>query len=143
MRLREKLRAMDLIARIGGEEFLIVLPDTGLAQAERIAERMRRLIEMTPVMCPNAQGHRALDVTVSLGLAMGGPRRRESDPAVLLSQADQALYAAKEDGRNRVRIAAEAPLMLTGRAGQGPSPGPRPQLPNARSGTDSPARKAV
>jgi two-component system cell cycle response regulator len=112
MRLREKLRAMDLIARLGGEEFLIVLPDTGLGQAERIAERMCRLIEMAPVICPGPNGALKVSVTVSLGLAMGGPRRREADPAVLIEQADHALYAAKAGGRNTVRVAVDAPLML-------------------------------
>ncbi len=132
MRLREKLRAMDLIARLGGEEFLIVLPDTGLGQAERIAARMCRLIEMAPVICPGAGGTRRVSVTVSLGLAMGGPRRREADPAVLIEQADRALYAAKAGGRNTVRVAVDAPLML---------PATPIALPKARP--DMAERKAV
>lgn len=107
MRLREKLRAMDLIARLGGEEFLIVLPDTGQAQAERIAERIRRLIESTPVSIAPvalAQAPAPVPVTVSLGLAMARAQGKQIDTAALLDGADRALYVAKSQGRNTVRV---------------------------------------
>ncbi len=106
LHLRENLRAMDLVARIGGEEFLIVLPDTDLAEAERIADRLRCLVAEHRVTARD--GHTVLRATVSMGLAMGGPGAGGCDPATLMDRADRALYAAKAQGRNRLRITPQA-----------------------------------
>ncbi len=90
------LRVPDILARFGGEEFVILLPDTGVAEARQAAERIRREIEM----------RRAEDLpsyTVSLGVAIAqDDGARAADIEALLAEADAALYRAKERGRNRV-----------------------------------------
>ncbi|MGB3555644.1 MAG: diguanylate cyclase [Jannaschia sp.] len=102
MVLKENLRGEDLICRIGGEEFLAVLPDAGLDQVRTVAERLRQAIESLEV--PLDDGKR-LSVTLSLGIAMLEDRDDASSHA--LAVVDRALYAAKDAGRNRVRVAAE------------------------------------
>jgi diguanylate cyclase (GGDEF)-like protein len=93
--LPTSLRSLDRLGRIGGEEFLAVLPDATLQQAATIAERMRASLAATPA--PTGAG--PLPVTASIGVAMLRPG--ESLDA-LLDRADQALYAAKGSGRNAV-----------------------------------------
>jgi two-component system cell cycle response regulator len=97
-RLRSCIRGVDLACRYGGEEFVVVMPDTDLGVANRVAERIRRRIagEIFPV----ERGARAVEVTVSVGIAtLAGI----SDTApVILKRADEALYRAKRSGRNRV-----------------------------------------
>lgn len=100
-RLRVNLRAMDLIARIGGEEFLITLPESNAAQAHTIADRLRQVIEEAPVILDDGT---PIHMTVSLGLSMGEPQGGTADIAVLLDRADRALYTAKAQGRNRVSL---------------------------------------
>ncbi len=94
-------RASDIVCRFGGEEFLVVLPGTGLEAAEARAEEYRRVFEGTPVPVDNA----SLSVTLSAGVACS---YREIAPDELIRYADQALYQAKETGRNRV--VSQAPL---------------------------------
>ncbi len=93
-------RRTDIVGRWGGEEFLIVLPDTPLAEALRLAERFRRSVEETPF---DLDG-RPLDVTVSIGATAIPAGEDRLDPAV--RRADAALYEAKSEGRNRVRLGA-------------------------------------
>lgn len=99
-RLRENVREIDLLARIGGEEFIIALPATTTAQAAHAAERLRRVIGETPVHSPS----RGIDipVTMSIGVAIGD--RLVGDVNTLLEQADRALYASKAEGRNQVTM---------------------------------------
>lgn len=85
----------DLLARLGGEEFLIVLPDTAPELARQICERLRQRVEAHAW----AALARGLQVTVSIGLAHAPPH----EAAALFEQADRALYRAKQDGRNRVQ----------------------------------------
>ncbi len=94
-RLRASSRTSDVLARLGGEEFVAVLPRTSLAQATLVAERMRRAVAESPFQTSAGR----LWVTLSAGVAAW--RRGESD-AELLRRADQAMYAAKRAGRNRV-----------------------------------------
>ena len=105
-RLREGLRPADLLARIGGEEFLVAMPDTNLDQARGAAERLRRRIRDEPFEI-SGPGREALNcrITISVGVALG-PRRPEpeAEAEALMRRADEALYAAKETGRNRVTI---------------------------------------
>jgi diguanylate cyclase len=97
--LRDTLRGQDVPGRYGGEEFGIVLPDTGAAGAEAIAERVRRRIEAAAL---SKSGVRA---TASIGIAELDSQDR--DHTVWIAHADRALYAAKERGRNRsVRFSA-------------------------------------
>jgi diguanylate cyclase (GGDEF)-like protein len=95
-RLMKTLREADLGGRIGGEEFLMVLPETDLAGARLFAERLRRAIAEAPVPLPSGP----LSFTCSLGLAERTPADLEAGQ--LLARADAALYQAKAQGRNRI-----------------------------------------
>ena len=97
-RSQAMLRIPDILARFGGEEFVVLLPETALKEAMQVAERIRREIE--------ARHDKSLPpYTVSLGVALtqGGPNT-PIDLAALLAQADAALYRAKQGGRNRVEV---------------------------------------
>jgi diguanylate cyclase (GGDEF)-like protein/PAS domain S-box-containing protein len=97
--LQSRLRTADCLGRLGGEEFAILLPDTDLAGAHDLAEQLRELVASTP-MHVGPEGEVALDYTVSLGLTrLGGERQ---SPQAVLKQADNAMYQAKQIGRNRV-----------------------------------------
>lgn len=110
-RLRDNLRPVDLVARIGGEEFLVVLPEATLGTARIAAERLCRVIGDHPVPLPD--GHSSVTVTISVGLALGPDLAPDMIEAAAiardtLDRADAALMAAKSDGRNQVTIAAAA-----------------------------------
>ena len=94
--LRATVRDVDLPARLGGEEFVVLLPETGLRQAAEVAERIRRMLEVRSV---NWNGT-PLRVTASLGVS--AVPECTTTPAEALAQADAALYRAKDGGRNRV-----------------------------------------
>lgn len=97
-RLRRNIRGIDLICRYGGEEFVVVMPDTTLGVAEKVAERLRVEIAGEPFAVDG--GANAIAVTTSLGVA---ELHRSSDTAAaLMKRADLALYEAKTGGRNRV-----------------------------------------
>jgi two-component system cell cycle response regulator len=100
-RIRKTVRTADLVCRLGGEEFVVVMPDTSLVVATRIAERVRSVIEAESFPLDEEGG--AIPVTVSIGLA---DRGLESNPDALFKRADRALYASKSSGRNRVTAAA-------------------------------------
>ncbi|MGJ7460181.1 sensor domain-containing diguanylate cyclase [Halomonas sp. MA07-2] len=93
---RECLRPYDLFARIGGEEFVVVLVDTSLAEAWAILERLRRTVEAITL---EVEGGESLRFTVSLGLANLPP---DGSLDIALGDADRALYRAKHEGRNRI-----------------------------------------
>ncbi len=98
LRIRRSIRGIDLACRYGGEEFVIVMPETDMAVATMVAERLRRRIASEPFAIQ--RGARSIEVTISIGIAAIG---REGDNAAdILKRADQALYRAKRDGRNRV-----------------------------------------
>jgi two-component system cell cycle response regulator len=98
LRIRKSIRNIDLACRYGGEEFVIVMPETDMAVATMVAERIRRRIASEPFAIQH--GERKLDVTISIGLAaLSGP---DDTAAAILKRADTALYRAKRDGRNRV-----------------------------------------
>ncbi|GJD46214.1 Response regulator PleD [Methylobacterium cerastii] len=101
-RVRLHTRTIDIVARYGGEEVVILLPDAGLAEAYAIAERIRERIEGTPFQVH--RDTRSVAVTVSIGVA----NRRPEDvgPGEMLKRADLALYRAKASGRNRVEAQA-------------------------------------
>jgi two-component system cell cycle response regulator len=97
-RARECLRARDLLVRFGGEELVAVLPDTGHAGAQAVAERIRESVHCKPFVV--AGGTCDVRVTVSLGVAV--MRHVRESHADLFKRADEALYRAKNEGRNRV-----------------------------------------
>ena len=98
VRLASNVRAVDLPVRHGGEEFLVVMPDTRIEDARRIAERLRLHVAGSPFRVMG--GAEALDVTISIGVAVSLPG--ETSPEGLLKRADAAMYEAKASGRNRV-----------------------------------------
>jgi two-component system cell cycle response regulator len=97
LRIRKSIRGIDLACRYGGEEFVVVMPETDMAVATVVAERLRRRIATEAFQIQ--QGARKIDVTISVGIAALGPG---DNPAAVIKRADQALYRAKRDGRNRV-----------------------------------------
>tara|TARA_R110002110_G_scaffold48601_20_gene144778 strand:+ start:196 stop:1599 length:1404 start_codon:yes stop_codon:yes gene_type:complete len=106
-RLRRCLRPSDLAARIGGEEFLIVMPGTSLDEAQTAALRICDAISRQPFDVPGTAT--PIDVTISIGMAVstasdGAACRRAGKGDELLARADRALYAAKDRGRNQVTL---------------------------------------
>ena len=97
---QQTIRSMDFLARFGGEEFVVLLPDMNGESAQAVAENLRQLIAQTPLTVANET---SLSVTVSMGVAIW----HASDPIavnVLLERADQALYQSKDVGRNQVTL---------------------------------------
>ena len=110
-RFRSVLRATDLSCRYGGEEFAFLFPESDLAQGLKAAERLRAGVAAAPLSCSEG----AIGVTLSLGVSAGRPGPDGLlDLEGLLRAADEALYAAKKAGRNRVEP-----------SGPGEAPGPR------------------
>jgi diguanylate cyclase (GGDEF)-like protein len=97
----EGLRSFDLVARMGGEEFALLLPGTDLTAALAVAERLR---QQTAALSMADDRGRVFSFTVSIGVAVLAP---DDDALSLLTRADKALYQAKQDGRNRVRVSAD------------------------------------
>jgi diguanylate cyclase (GGDEF)-like protein len=104
--LERMSRGSDVVARTGGEEYLLVLPNTGLDAARVLAERIRAAIGDHPLLVDNQR----IPVTVSLGVASAGG---EIDLDALSQEADRALYLAKRGGRNRVASVESKPLHLS------------------------------
>jgi diguanylate cyclase (GGDEF)-like protein len=113
-RLRHVSRHSDVVARWGGEEFLAIFPETNLRQGRIVAERIRRAVGTVPFSSSAGQ----LYLTVSLGLAN---LARSDDEQSLVQRVDQALYAAKHQGRNRV-VTAEGQQKKTGTRHRNASP---------------------
>ncbi|GAB6841643.1 two-component system cell cycle response regulator [Methylorubrum rhodinum] len=101
-RIRQQVRPMDILARYGGEEIVMVVPGVDLPEAQAIAERVRERVEAAPFAVQ--RGTRDIPVTVSIGVAVR--RSTDASPADMLGRADAALYRAKSAGRNRVEAAA-------------------------------------
>ncbi len=96
--LKKNVRSSDVVARWGGEEFIIMLPKTGLVDAVKVAEKLREIIEKTPIRLKDG---RVIRITVSGGVStFKGSESLEQ----LIREADMALYEAKRKGRNRVEI---------------------------------------
>lgn len=100
-RLSVNLRQIDLVARIGGEEFLIAMPETTLEAARNAAERLCRVMEEAPVELPDG---RRVAITVSIGLALGGGTGGQTPIDQIITHADHALLGSKAEGRNQVKI---------------------------------------
>ncbi|MBC7740246.1 MAG: diguanylate cyclase [Candidatus Saccharibacteria bacterium] len=100
-RLAGNLRASDLLARIGGEEFLIALPVTQREEAGIVAKRLCRTVQSTPAMLTNGT---RIPVTISIGMTIGGGGATDGKVADLVDKADRALMQSKSGGRNMVTI---------------------------------------
>ncbi|WP_404377963.1 GGDEF domain-containing protein [Vreelandella aquamarina] len=96
------LRQEDLLCRVGGEEFAVLLPNTELPQAEQVAERIRKAIENAEVTIESEGTQQTIKVTTSLGVTLVDEIETSLKPAI--KRADIGLYQAKEAGRNRVTI---------------------------------------
>ena len=96
--MRNELRKIDTVGRVGGEEFAVILPGADLSAAEVFAERLRKKVAGTPV----AQEDKLIPLTVSIGVAGMNASDASADDALV--RADRALYRAKERGRNRVEV---------------------------------------
>ncbi len=103
--LLDSVRPMDLVARVGGEEFAIILPNCASTFGQTVAERVRRRVEHMAVAVGAAPGlaGQSLSVTVSVGGAFA-PQWVRSTPLLWQQRADQQLYLAKAQGRNLVRL---------------------------------------
>lgn len=112
--LSGSVRSCDVVCRVGGEEFAVLCPGSRGEEAHRVAERVRRALEETPLWLHDGQ---EVLVTGSLGIAVREPDGGTED---LVRQADMALYRAKAAGRNRVEVAQEE---------EPPPPHPHPPLP--------------
>ena len=97
-RLENSIRASDLAARLGGEEFVVVMSDTNMDTARAITARLCRDIEATPFAASLIED--GLAVTASIGVAVAD--HRDATPDDLVKRADEALYEAKNNGRNQV-----------------------------------------
>jgi len=109
----DKLRVTDILARLGGEEFAMLLPETDIEAATTLAERLRVAIATTPIV--TAKG--PLPITASLGVAQYAPNEPTIDAA--LKRADEALYEAKHSGRNKI-IVAKLPSLVRPVAAKAP-----------------------
>lgn len=99
--LRVHARRTDLVGRLGGEEFVMLLPNTGRAEALALAERLRASVAAVPI---ELGAHGEHPITISVGVAERGPA--DAEVRDLLRRADDAMYVAKRSGRNRVEVAA-------------------------------------
>jgi two-component system cell cycle response regulator len=98
LRLASNVRAIDLPCRYGGEEFTVIMPDTQLVDALRIAERIRMHVSGSPFRV--AHGEEVLTVTISVGVS--ATNGADDTPETLMKRADEAVYEAKKSGRNAV-----------------------------------------
>ncbi|WKL57299.1 PleD family two-component system response regulator [Asticcacaulis sp. ZE23SCel15] len=102
-RLGQNVRAIDLPCRMGGEEFVVIMPETEAKDAAMIAERVRAQVAAKPFSLTDG---RTLDVTISVGVSTS--KGAGDTPDTLMKRADQAVYEAKQSGRNRVIVKAAA-----------------------------------
>ncbi len=98
--MSSRLRRIDLLGRLGGEEFAILLPDTDATGAYEFAERLRQQLADQPARC----GEEDIPITVSIGVSAFMPQDGHID--IILARADRGLYRAKANGRNRVELEA-------------------------------------
>ena len=102
-RWSEQMRTSDILARLGGEEFTVLLPQATMAQAELVAEKFRDVTARTPIKIDLRDGGQLdLTITVSIGLASSDRIRDDASLDALMALADEALYEAKRTGRNQV-----------------------------------------
>lgn len=97
-RIRDCLRRHDIVGRVGGEEFLVISPDSGVDEAVLVAERIRRVVYSKAI----GDGDIEVSVTLSAGVTIAGSDDKSADR--VFSRADTALYKAKQDGRNMVKV---------------------------------------
>ena len=97
--VRQTLRATDVPSRYGGEEFVVILPETAREHAEKVAEKIRAMVQESPTVYKDL----SIPVTVSIGVATWSHEKPVA-PETLISRADESVYRAKTEGRNRVCV---------------------------------------
>ena len=114
--VRQRARAQDLVGRYGGEEFMVLLPDTTLAGAEQLARELCKAVQESCCPVDGVDGP-GISVTISIGV-FGGQLDAGDGWDMLISAADRALYRAKSNGRNRVEseVSLRQPVALVGAA---------------------------
>jgi diguanylate cyclase (GGDEF)-like protein len=98
-RMKAELRGSDLKCRYGGDEFMVILPDTPLAGAKQVSENLRLAVESHPITWNSEH----INLTASFGVGVVNPT--DQDPLTVIARADAALYRAKNQGRNDVQVA--------------------------------------
>jgi len=101
------LRESDIVARYGGEEILVLLPNTKIHAAAVVAERLRRIVEQFEIPINSAEGRDQGTVRVTVSIGVAGFNQEPLDPQDLIEKVDRSLYQAKESGRNRVGVSEE------------------------------------
>ncbi len=96
--LRKTIREVDILARIGGEEFAVILPQTGIEEASKLAERIRQCIEVESIQ------HDVLQINITASFGIAACTAEGDDLDKMLTKADDALYIAKKKGRNQVKV---------------------------------------
>jgi diguanylate cyclase (GGDEF)-like protein len=110
LRMQAVLRASDVKCRYGGEEFLVLLPETTLGGAEHVAEVLRHDLEKHPIRW-HKQGSDTAEIRITASIGVTTVVPGEVDPTAVIARADAALYRAKDQGRNRVCVAAPSELL--------------------------------
>ncbi len=102
--IKKELRESDIPSRYGGEEFIFLLPHTNIEEAEVVAQRLRKQVEAKKINIEEykIEGIKEISVTISIGVSQFD--KSDKDPENLYKKADEALYEAKESGRNRVVV---------------------------------------
>ena len=102
--IKKELREEDIASRYGGEEFIFLLPHTNIEEARIVAERLRKAIEKKKINIEdyNIENTKEISVTISIGVSEFN--KADKMPEILYKKADEALYQAKDGGRNRVVV---------------------------------------
>ncbi|MCB2180629.1 MAG: sensor domain-containing diguanylate cyclase [Desulfobulbaceae bacterium] len=100
--LRQEFRSCDFVARYGGEEFTLIMPDTNKEQAAIALERIRQSVEAFEFCCGRSDTYKNIRITISGGVAVGSGVDQSWSIETLLETADEALYKAKQTGRNKI-----------------------------------------
>ena len=101
--LLKNVRATDIVARYGGEEIAVIAPHTSIISAVDLAERLRHVVE-TSIIIPANEREDRQEVTISVSIGVAGLGQQITDKQSLIKRTDEALYKAKEEGRNRVVV---------------------------------------
>jgi diguanylate cyclase (GGDEF)-like protein len=103
--LKANLRQSDLAARYGGDEFALILPETGVEKAYKVGEKLRQRVEANPILL-----NPDLNISTTLSVGVSAYVSSMADPLGLVRKADEALYIAKEAGRNKTVAIADVPV---------------------------------
>jgi two-component system cell cycle response regulator len=101
LRLNRNLRSFDLVTRMGGEEFAIIMPETDMDTTEMVAERLRKAVEKDHFRIEKS----GVDIVATVSIGIASLSDSDANPQAVITRADEALYRAKNGGRNRIEVA--------------------------------------